>query len=339
MDSTNSSNERSNKWQKRRRLFEIYSKNLSAIKRHPRIHIEPDEDDVFVCPLCFRYFTRDEVLSEVAKDIPVTLEHVPPEALGGKERTLTCNSCNSWAGHELDSHLTHKLALDDFLQGIPGSSVDAEVKLNEEISLTATVQVADVRQLNIVFDQDRSDPKEMEKLNKLQKPELPIIDMSFKGSRGKPQKQRRPECSLIRIAYLWMFSVFGYGFVINDSLPYIRGQIKNPTENILPNWGISPTPEFPDQSLGINIITKPKQLQSFLVVLDLQTSLRTIRYGVMMPGPSSPGIQIYNSLQELTESGERVSIVYKPIPENRDFLEDPELCFALHDIWKQWRSM
>lgn len=330
---------RSSSWEKRRYLFEIYAKNFDAVKQHPHFHTEPDVKDVFICPLCFQYFTRDEVLTSTDDDEAlVTLEHIPPEALGGKERTLTCRSCNNWAGHALDSHLIHQLALLDFLQGIPGASIDAKIKADDNVNLTATVRVSENRHLEIFYDRERSNPIEVEKFNQMEEPGPRTINMAFRGRSGKTHKIRRPECSLLRVAYLWAFSVFGYGFLINFGLQYIRSQIKNPTENILPNWGISQRSDYPDESLGINIITDPKELQSFLVVFDLRTSLRTIRYGVMLPGPSAPGTHIYENLQKLSQVSEHVSIRYKPIPDTGDFLRKPDLSFASHVVWKQWIS-
>ena len=80
--------QRSPNWEKSRLLFETYSQNFNAVKRHPKLHVQPDVDSVFTCPLCFQFFTQDEVLVEDASSAPVT-EHVPPKALGGKQTTLT----------------------------------------------------------------------------------------------------------------------------------------------------------------------------------------------------------------------------------------------------------
>lgn len=50
------------------------------------------------CPLCFTPFTR----TEASSGRTVTLEHVPPKALGGRVLCLTCKSCNVGAGREVD---------------------------------------------------------------------------------------------------------------------------------------------------------------------------------------------------------------------------------------------
>ncbi|MDE0000259.1 MAG: hypothetical protein OXQ89_21150 [Rhodospirillaceae bacterium] len=50
------------------------------------------------CPLCFTPFTK----AEASSGRTVTLEHVPPKALGGKALCLTCRSCNASAGRGID---------------------------------------------------------------------------------------------------------------------------------------------------------------------------------------------------------------------------------------------
>ena len=50
------------------------------------------------CPLCFAPFTG----AEASSGRTVTLEHVPPKALGGRALCLTCRSCNARVGREVD---------------------------------------------------------------------------------------------------------------------------------------------------------------------------------------------------------------------------------------------
>ncbi|PKN93724.1 MAG: hypothetical protein CVU44_07870 [Chloroflexi bacterium HGW-Chloroflexi-6] len=337
MNRTKRLSRKANNIEKRPHLFDLYARNLEAVKKHPQIHIEPNIDDVFVCPLCFCYFTREEAFADGENSL-VTIEHIPPEALGGKGRTLTCRSCNSWAGHELDSHLVHSLEVGDFLAGVQGSAVDTKLKFDDDINLIGTAQHTSDQVIELRYDPRRSDPKELEKLSRFEENVPQSINLSFKGGRGRVFKQRRSECSLLRVAYLWAFSVFGYGFLVNSSMSVIRGQIKHPMENVLPHWGISQRPDFPDQSLGINIINFPRELQSFLVVFDVYTRLRPIRFGVILPGPNLPGLHIYEYLKANSASNE-LPIRFTPIPKSRDYLENPDSCFASSYIWKDWRDL
>ncbi len=52
----------------------------------------------YLCPLCLRPFS-DEALN----DGRLSVEHVPPESVGGRELLLTCKECNNSAGTKLDA--------------------------------------------------------------------------------------------------------------------------------------------------------------------------------------------------------------------------------------------
>lgn len=61
----------------------------------------------FICPLCRRIFNIGQ-LREKVNDY-ITIEHVPPENLGGKPIVLTCKDCNSTCGHDLDVYLRNEM--------------------------------------------------------------------------------------------------------------------------------------------------------------------------------------------------------------------------------------
>jgi hypothetical protein len=70
-----------------------------------------DFGDQYVCPLCLRPFDHTALHTEL------TIEHVPPESLGGKELVLTCRDCNSHAGHTIDAHARRQDVALGFLTG------------------------------------------------------------------------------------------------------------------------------------------------------------------------------------------------------------------------------
>ena len=51
----------------------------------------------YLCPLCLHGFDEDSISS-------LSWEDVPPKSMGGKPLLLTCRTCNSVAGHEVDHH-------------------------------------------------------------------------------------------------------------------------------------------------------------------------------------------------------------------------------------------
>ena len=106
----------------RKRFFEQYAKNLSLVNDRLKLPSLGGRTGVVVCPICFRLLDRAEL------DIPqaITLDHVPPEKLGGRiaEGVLLCGQCNSELGTSIDAHLLNTNKLRRFAKSTPGISVD-----------------------------------------------------------------------------------------------------------------------------------------------------------------------------------------------------------------------
>jgi hypothetical protein len=83
----------------------------------------------------------------------------------------------------------------------------------------------------------------------------------------------------------------------------IRSQIKQPEKEIInkPFWIHN---NYSDDLLGVNIITKPKELKSFLIVFDLKTKSDSYRIGICIPGYDENDINIYNNIESLLCQGE-----------------------------------
>jgi hypothetical protein len=318
---------------RRRRLFDLFSQNLNNIKKHPKIRVQPDFDEGYICPICFKLFGRDALSTEY--DDHLTLEDVPPQSLGGKVLTLTCKICNNRAGTELESHLSKKLHADAFLSGAPGIQMEARFCPDPSVDLTAIVQFMQNRVVDIRYDPNRSNPDDVSKLHEMEDADE-ISGITLRFLLG--YKINRPEVALIRIAYLLAFARFGYGFLINHSLERIRYQIQNSAEKNLPDWGILKG-VFPDSAIGISVIYEPRYLQSFLVVFDLKTGAGKIRCGVILPGPTKPGLDVYKRIADLKRGKDNMCVEYKArvIPQD-NYLKDPKLTFASHTYWDYFRK-
>jgi len=70
-------------------LFSIFSKNLSIYM--------PEYEDHFLCPVCKNLFARNDLKK-------LSLAHIIPESLGGRQTTLACSRCDNRIGHDFDWH-------------------------------------------------------------------------------------------------------------------------------------------------------------------------------------------------------------------------------------------
>ena len=295
----------------RRRLniFKELSRNLQQVKQHPLISFEPDFEDGVLCPICMKYFSQEGL--DKKYDDCLTLEDVPPVKLGGKVRTLTCKKCNNKGGSDLESHLPRKILFDEFLKGNNLAPADGFIKLQDG-TIPVSIRTDKESNIKLIYYPQRSKPEET--ANFFESMKRSGSDFSFQMEITSKYREGRPEIALLRIAYLYAFSVFGYGFLLNPNLQIIRKQILNPDERLLQSWGVFKNLSVPDNAVGVNILYAPKELSAFFIIFDLIHELTTNRYGVLLPGPTSPGSGIY---QELTRDNNRsrLDVKFEYFPE------------------------
>jgi len=108
--------------------------------------------------------------------------------------------------------------------------------------------------------------------------------------------------AILRAAYLIMFHYFGYEYIFSPSLEQVRQQINNPNGSELAKYAVLkpskniPPPDYVER--GVSIVTSPPELRSFLVTLVLNR--KNPQYcGVLMPGPSEKGAQVYREYKNM----------------------------------------
>jgi hypothetical protein len=222
--------------------------------------------------------------------------------------------------------------MDAFLGGTPGVEMETRFIPALSVELTATTQLTGDKAIEVICDPARSDPKALDGLYALES-EGGISTITLQFQPG--YKINRPQVALIRIAYLLAFSQFGYGFLMNANLIPVRNQIQNSNEKLLPSWGLLRA-EFPDSMVGVSIVRKPEALRSFLVVFDLRTDAEQARHGVLLPGPTEPGLRVYNELARLMREKGRAQVTHtvRMIPDG-DYLTDSRAAFVSHFYWEE----
>lgn len=294
------------------RLFELYSSNLST-------H-DPSFKDTFVCPLCFRSFTRDAIQSH-----GITVEHIIPESIGGKLKTLTCQKCNSLDGAVVDAHLVQRIRTEDKLAGKSNKPLRAKVVVDKG-EFNADIYLSNDEQPNIqiVGLPELSNPR----LHKLAEEEFIVskgAELTIKGRLG--YKEIPSRVAIIRSAYLMMFRYFGYGYIIYDVAEPLRAQIANPNEETEILKGIVRLNRLPPEvkQAGIGILNQPENLRCFFVLLDLSTDVKR-QAGVVIPGLDPESKNIYKRWADFgPEKIVGMNNSTRLIPYNRDFVSNPAL--------------
>jgi hypothetical protein len=338
-----------NKYKNRKeKLYNIYSQNLSWVKQHPSISFEPDFEEGYICPLCLNLFNRNS-LNELS-DNPLTFDHNPPKSLGGKNGILTCKQCNSTSGHKLDYHLLTRLEEIDFHNFTPNSKARTIVS-SDEFKITSDITIDDRGTLKINIDRKNSNPihadKFFENRSYTYKAYDPFLEghdffeaglswqMNFEMQMPEKSNERFADIALLKIAYLYAFQKFGHGFLINPSLYKIREQILNPEKDILPKvfWIKY---DFPKNAVGLNIISKPEELKCFLIVFNLSTKSSTKQFAIALPGTSKPHLEIYNNIESiLCRNKEGFAHLHLEHLFDKEYATERKWAFASHHLWKK----
>ena len=76
---------------------------------------------------------------------------------------------------------------------------------------------------------------------------------------------------------------------------------------------------------------------SFLMVFKLKTKSFSKNFGIVLPGPSDPGIKIYENINNIFSKGNGIKLGLKHIID-RDFFSSESLTFASHVYWQIYKK-
>lgn len=191
----------------------------------------PPDGLYYTCPCCLT-----GLYPEVAADM-LTIEHVPPKALGGLPLLLTCAKCNNNAGAYFDAHADQKAIADAFVRGEILSKKIRATAYIDDVPLRGTAQ-SSAGGISIVGVPRQNNPEQhatfMAMLESLAEGGDAIGRFSFKIHTHFDEARAR--LSLIRAAYLAAFAALGWTYIFQPEMQQIRDQLMKPDESILDTY-------------------------------------------------------------------------------------------------------
>ena len=235
----------------------------------------PSADPYYACPCCLRVYPRVAVTAKV-----LTIEHVPPEALGGLPMLLTCADCNSSSGTKFDSHATQKAVADAFVRG---ETVNRRVRATsyiDGIPLRGYAQSTEDG-ISLVGIPKQNNPRELaaflEALGSLADQENASSRFSF--TIHTRYDEARARLSLIRAAYLAAFAGLGWSYILDPVMQPVRNQLNNPESRALETY-IFRDPNSSSSVQRLLIVNNPDELRCVAVIIG--------EYSVFLPGLCQP---------------------------------------------------
>jgi hypothetical protein len=263
----------------------------------------PDAPKLYCCPFCIQGFpdSDPEYLS---------FEDVPPRSVGGKPLVLTCRKCNNTHGSDLDSHIAAGSDLRDIVAG--ESTTWAKLRLGDAVINTRARLGSE--NVEVVEAVEKTDPKmseafasELERRTSSGSRDWKLT-LAF-SARHDPWRE---DVAWLRVAYLYLFALLGYNFIMRSVLEPIRSQFQNPDEHLVEPV-LKRLTEYADVN-RIMVVHGPRHLSGFAVQLG--------RRLFFLPGFVECG-SFYERLAELPPKG-RLDLAARQLetPQGPEFICD-----------------
>lgn len=253
-------------------LFDRFAIDLSSV--------DGVSEDIVRCPLCLRTFGRGAIADP--SDDGLSIEHIIPFSLGGKEITLTCRHCNNRTASDVEAHFVRMVRAADWSSG-DGSVLGGRFRIGED-ALPLKISWTDGKR-PVEFKVPGGKHEVLEQYRQRLAKFGPGDTFNFTVKLN--YKETNAKRGLIRIAYLTLFHVFGYKYILPVAGEQLRTIIHKGTAEELKPFGIriGDVQEVKQQPT-IRILPVPLEGEraAFLVLLRLQTA-QTRYHGILMPGP------------------------------------------------------
>ncbi len=179
----------------------------------------------YKCPICCVDFTINAISKKSPEDYRLTLEHAPPDFIGGSVVALTCKKCNNNLGSRLDSQIAARELLFQRL----------DPSRPEPRPIRATLKLRDSPQsdVNIRFSGKISDgikttlSKEHNHPDKFGRVLQALQNASEKNHTFAARltfpsyDERLSDLAFLKSAFLCLFAKFGYTYALSEPAQFL----------------------------------------------------------------------------------------------------------------------
>ena len=202
-----------------------------GVEAYTRISTETGE--IYPCPICARGFDRDALDRRL-----LTLEHVPPQSMGGKPVCLTCKECNNTAGHAFEFAPAQLQKVIKLAEALGQGKGKFEGPLTMTVDGHAVRGSATIDEGGVKFRviEENNSPADLAAQHRhMQKlVEEGSTGIEYKLSTTFKATPRQVFLSNLRAAFLSAFAILGYRYALHPSLEIVRRQILEPEKEIIP---------------------------------------------------------------------------------------------------------
>lgn len=276
---------------KRDYILELYSKQIEAIPFESSDGVKFHMADAYICPLCLRTYGIG--------DAELTLEHVPPESVGGKPILITCKDCNSNCGADLEICLMNELEIVHTLNHLDTIPQKSRLAFNG-VKINAQTIFSKAEGFTFMISPDNNNPIEFEKFMTEAKNSKDGYEIKLAANiTNRKRDYDLANIALLKSAYLMAFQKLGYMYVLNANTNIIRDQIHNPKKNVIGNAFIIDIKNDVLENLSDGVYyAKLNSFGCIIVIMELKLRKSEIKHRkvIVLPHPKDSHGQIYSEL-------------------------------------------
>lgn len=180
--------------------------------------------EYYRCPICCTDYDARAIKKDAETDYRLTLEHVPPDSIGGKIVALTCKKCNNELGSRLDSQIAARERFFRFLDPNRPSPnpFPGKITLRESPETATNIQVSGKIGSGINLQAGiNNNPKNLVKLKE------DLVNnhsskCSFQATLEVPSYNKKlANLAFLKNAFLCLFAKFGYTYALSQPARHI----------------------------------------------------------------------------------------------------------------------
>jgi hypothetical protein len=198
----------------------------------------------YVCPIC-----RDPFTVEALDDSRLSLEHVPPQSVGGRELLLTCTKCNNTAGTKLDAAAKTREDVSMAMKGTADRPHRVKATIGG-IKVNGQLHAKD-GSYSLTIPKELNRPGTSEALQRLARAGASLT------VEHEPYSELGARISWLRAGYLALVAMEGYKIVLDPAMEIVRTQIQECDERRMLTFVTDAQEDFPLTIRGVYRVLSP----------------------------------------------------------------------------------
>jgi hypothetical protein len=255
----------------------------------------------YLCPLCLKNGIIIERSIGVGAHTDFSLDHYPPESVGGFLKILVCKKCNNDAGAHFENALKLKMENLSFNRRNVSAMAKAKAQITNVPGHYPTL---------LTVDENGEFEISLKPYNKMHAPlldswiEKSKIDLNWKVELTIPiADEKKVSKAILKAAYLFCFEGWGYEFVFSYTGQMIRNILNDEAAyplNVPAFWlGDLFKVEHARCPLGLCFLQNPPSCRSFMINMLLKD--KASKYediaSMLIPGPGKEDWQDLSRIQ------------------------------------------